>query len=144
MASEQEGGAHVAIYDHRIDHRRVVRSGGLWKHGQSGTARSPLVPVNRRADDRDLKVGVLLESPWNDVYVYDVRLQSYTEMVDALSSDDLLVKLKAAIIMRPIAEEVYFLAQEIGPDFIPGLSDRSCWPRCAASCRTIRWSRFLK
>lgn len=54
-------------------------------------------------------------------------------MVDALSSDDLLVKLKAAIIMRPIAEEVYFLAQEIGPDFYP----RVVRPELLAAVRSV-------
>lgn len=62
-----------------------------------------------------------------------MRLQSYTELVDALSSDDLLVKLKAAIIMRPIAEEVYFLAQEIGPDFYP----RVVRPELLAAVRSV-------
>lgn len=42
--------------------------------------------------------------------MYDVKWQSYTETVDALSSDDLLVQLKTAIVMRPIPDEVYFLA----------------------------------
>ena len=67
------------------------------------------------------------------MYAYDVRLQSYTELVDALSADDLLVKLKAAIIMRPIADEVYFLAQEIGPDFYP----RVVRPELLAAVRSV-------
>ncbi len=37
--------------------------------------------------------------------------------MDALSGDDLQVLIKAAIVMRPIPEEVYFLAHEVGPDF---------------------------
>jgi regulator of protease activity HflC (stomatin/prohibitin superfamily) len=48
------------------------------------------------------------------VFAYDVRLQSFTEKVDALTADDLSVTLHAAITMRPISEEVYFLAQEVG------------------------------
>ena len=35
--------------------------------------------------------GFYWRAPWNDVYVYDVRWQSYTENVDALSADDLQV-----------------------------------------------------
>jgi CheY-like chemotaxis protein len=54
-------------------------------------------------------------------------------MVDALSSDDLLVKLKAAIIRRPIPEEVYFLAQEIRPDFYP----RVVKPELLAAVRSV-------
>jgi regulator of protease activity HflC (stomatin/prohibitin superfamily) len=61
-----------------------------------------------------LKDGYYWHAPWNDVFAYDVRLQSFTEKVDALTADDLSVTLHAAITMRPIAEEVYFLAQEVG------------------------------
>jgi hypothetical protein len=90
-------------------------------------------PLTEGLTTETLKSGFYWRAPWNDVYVYDVRLQSYAEMVDALSSDDLLVKLKAAIIMRPIAEEVYFLAQEIGPDFYP----RVVRPELLAAVRSV-------
>lgn len=90
-------------------------------------------PLTEGLTTETLKSGFYWRAPWNDIYVYDVRLQSYTEMVDALSSDDLLVKLKAAIIMRPIAEEVYFLAQEIGSDFYP----RVVRPELLAAVRSV-------
>jgi len=90
-------------------------------------------PLTEGLTTETLKSGFYWRAPWNDIYVYDVRLQSYTETVDALSSDDLLVKLKAAIIMRPIAEEVYFLAQEIGPDFYP----RVVRPELLAAVRSV-------
>ena len=80
-----------------------------------------------------LKSGFYWRAPWNDVFLYDVRWQSYAESVDALSSDDLLVKLRAAIIMRPLPEEVYFLAQEIGPDFYP----RVVKPELLAAVRSV-------
>jgi len=80
-----------------------------------------------------LKSGFYWRAPWNDVFVYDIRWQSYAESVDALSSDDLLVKLRAAIIMRPLPEEVYFLAQEIGPDFYP----RVVKPELLAAVRSV-------
>jgi regulator of protease activity HflC (stomatin/prohibitin superfamily) len=80
-----------------------------------------------------LKSGFYWRAPWNDVFLYDIRWQSYSESVDALSSDDLLVKLRAAIIMRPIPEEVYFLAQEIGQDFYP----RVVRPELLAAVRSV-------
>jgi regulator of protease activity HflC (stomatin/prohibitin superfamily) len=80
-----------------------------------------------------LKSGFYWRAPWNDVFLYDIRWQSYAESVDALSSDDLLVKLRAAIIMRPLPEEVYFLAQEIGPDFYP----RVVKPELLAAVRSV-------
>ena len=80
-----------------------------------------------------LKSGFYWRAPWNDVFLYDIRWQSYAESVDALSSDDLLVKLRAAIIMRPQPEEVYFLAQEIGSDFYP----RVVKPELLAAVRSV-------
>ena len=90
-------------------------------------------PLTEGLTTETLKSGFYWRAPWNDIYVYDIRLQSYTETVDALSSDDLLVKLRAAIIMRPIAEEVYFLAQEIGSDFYP----RVVKPELLAAVRSV-------
>jgi len=64
-----------------------------------------------------LKEGFYWRAPWNDVFVYDTRWKSFKEKVDALTADDLPVTVYAAITMRPIPDEVYFLAQEVGPDW---------------------------
>jgi regulator of protease activity HflC (stomatin/prohibitin superfamily) len=90
-------------------------------------------PFTEGLTNETLKSGFYWRAPWNDVFLYDVRWQSYTESVDALSADDLLVKLRAAIIMRPQPEEVYFLAQEIGPDFYP----RVVKPELLAAVRSV-------
>lgn len=74
-------------------------------------------PLTEGLSSQPLKNGFYWRAPWNDVYVYDVRWQSYTETVDALSADDLQVNIKAVVILRPIAEEIHFLAQEVGSDF---------------------------
>lgn len=71
-------------------------------------------PLSGGLEKESLKDGFYWKAPWNDVFVYDVRYQSFTEKVDALTADDLSVTLHAAITMSPIAEEVYFLAQEVG------------------------------
>jgi prohibitin 1 len=74
-------------------------------------------PLTEGLSSEPLKNGFYWRAPWNDVYVYDVRWQSYTENVDALSADDLQVLIKSVIILRPIADEIHFLAQEVGADF---------------------------
>jgi len=48
-----------------------------------------------------------------------VQWRSYTETVEALSSDGLPVTIKTIILMRPTPEELTLLAQNIGPDFYP-------------------------
>ena len=90
-------------------------------------------PLTEGLTTDTLKTGFYWRAPWNNIFVYDVRWQRYTETVDALSSDDLLVQLKTAIIMRPIPEEVYSLALEIGPDFYP----RIVKPELLAAVRSI-------
>ncbi|MEW6246254.1 MAG: prohibitin family protein [Nitrospirota bacterium] len=74
-------------------------------------------PFSEGLSPEPLKDGFYWRAPWNSIYLYDIRWQSYTEHIDALSADDLQVLIKAAIIIRPIPEEVYFLAHEVGTDF---------------------------
>jgi len=90
-------------------------------------------PFTEGLSTEPLRDGFYWRAVWNSIYVYDVRWQSYTETVDALSSDDLLVQLKTAIIMRPLPQEVYFLAHEIGTDFYP----RVVKPELLAAVRSV-------
>jgi|SRR5215467_6933498 len=90
-------------------------------------------PFSEGLSTEPLKDGFYWRAPWNDVYLYDVRWQSFTEAVDALSADDLQVLVKAAIILRPIPEEVYFLAHEVGSDFYP----RIVKPEFLAAVRSV-------
>jgi len=90
-------------------------------------------PFSEGLSTEPLKDGFYWRAPWNDVYLYDVRWQSFTEGIDALSADDLQVIVKAAIILRPIPEEVYFLAHEVGPDFYP----RIVKPEFLAAVRSV-------
>lgn len=90
-------------------------------------------PFTEGLSTEPLRDGFYWRAVWNSIYVYDVRWQSYTESVDALSSDDLLVQLKTAIVMRPLPREVYFLAHEIGTDFYP----RVVKPELLAAVRSV-------
>jgi regulator of protease activity HflC (stomatin/prohibitin superfamily) len=90
-------------------------------------------PFTEGLSSQPLKNGFYWRAPWNDVYVYDVKWQSYTENVDALSADDLQVMIKAVVILRPIAEEIHFLAQEVGPDWY----SRIVRPEFMAAVRSV-------
>lgn len=74
-------------------------------------------PLTSGLTKEPLKEGIYWRAPWNDVFVYDTRWKSFKEKVDALTADDLTVTVYAAITMRPTPDEVYFLAQEVGPDW---------------------------
>lgn len=90
-------------------------------------------PFSEGLSTEPLKDGFYWRAPWNNVYLYDVRWQSFTENIDALSADDLQVLVKAAIILRPVPEEVYFLAHEVGTDFYP----RIVKPEFLAAVRSV-------
>ncbi len=90
-------------------------------------------PFSEGLSTQPLKDGYYWRAPWNDVYLYDIRWQSFTEDIDALSADDLQVLIKAAIILRPIPEELYFLNQEVGPDYYP----RIVKPQFMATVRSV-------
>lgn len=74
-------------------------------------------PYTVGLDKDPLSAGFHFKAPWNKVFVYNVKWQSFTEKVDALSADDLPVSLQAALTLRPLAEEVYLLAEEVGPNW---------------------------
>jgi len=74
-------------------------------------------PLSAGLMKEPLREGFYWKAPWNDIFVYDTRWKSFKEKVDALTADDLPVTVYAAITMRPIPDEIYFLAQEVGPDW---------------------------
>jgi len=90
-------------------------------------------PFSEGLSTQPLKDGYYWRAPWNDVYRYDIRWQSFTEDIDALSADDLQVLIKAAIILRPVPEELYFLNQEVGADYYP----RIVKPQFMATVRSV-------
>ena len=122
---------------HRIMTRLVLV--GLLLTTACGTAIQPgqrglsWRPLSQGLSRETLKDGFYWQAPWNSIYYYDVRWQSFTEDIDALSADDLQVRIKAAIILRPIQEELYLLAQDAGPDFYP----RIVKPQFMATVRSV-------
>jgi regulator of protease activity HflC (stomatin/prohibitin superfamily) len=55
--------------------------------------------------------------PWSDVVLYDTRWKTESENVDILSLDDLHMEVEVALRLRPKIGELYFLHQEIGPNY---------------------------
>jgi regulator of protease activity HflC (stomatin/prohibitin superfamily) len=82
--------------------------GVLWKRFGGGTVLDPRKLKNE---------GFNLILPWNEVFLYDLRLQSFTESYNAISSDG--VSLTATIIVRfrLQRDSVPVLHQAIGPNY---------------------------
>src|ERR1044071_7810295 len=66
-------------------------------------------PLTSGLTKEPLKEGFYWRAPWNDVFVYDTKWKTFKEKVDVLTADDLPVTVYAALTMRPIPEEIYFL-----------------------------------
>ncbi len=71
-------------------------------------------PLTEGLSTEPRKEGSYFLAPWNTMVMFDVRWQSFTEKIDALTADDLPVSVHGAITIRPIGGEIYFLAQEVG------------------------------
>jgi regulator of protease activity HflC (stomatin/prohibitin superfamily) len=98
----------VVLYPHMVVTVPSGEVGVLWKRFGGGTVLDP----------RKLKgEGFNLILPWNRVFLYDLRLQSFTEPYNAISSDG--VSLTATIIVRFRLQRdaVPVLHQAIGPNY---------------------------
>src|ERR1700750_1812628 len=103
----------VVLYPHMVITVPSGQVGVLWKRFGGGTV----------LDARKLKnEGFNLILPWNRVFLYDLRLQSFTEHYNAISSDG--VSLTATVIFRFRLQRdaVPVLHQAIGPNYVQVLA----------------------
>jgi regulator of protease activity HflC (stomatin/prohibitin superfamily) len=103
----------VVLYPHMVITVPSGQVGVLWKRFGGGTV----------LDARKLKnEGFNLILPWNRVFLYDLRLQSFTEGYNAISSDG--VSLTATVIFRFRLQRdaVPVLHQAIGPNYVQVLA----------------------
>src|SRR6201987_318203 len=98
----------IVLYPHMVVTVPSGDVGVLWKRFGGGTVLDP-----RRLKNE----GFNLILPWNQVFLYDLRLQSFTESYNAISSDG--VSLTATIIVRFRLQRdaVPVLHQAIGPNY---------------------------
>ncbi len=61
--------------------------------------------------------GLKVKLPWNRMYIYDVRIQSGSYTVRALSREGMAVDADIVVLFRPKPEELALLHQEIGTDY---------------------------
>src|SRR5215203_5430018 len=102
---------------------RVVKTvpsgqiGVLWKRFESGTVLDP-----RKLKDEGLR----LILPWDRLFLYDLRIKSFTESYSAISKDGVNMLASLNIRYRLKRETVPTLHQVIGPDYLklvgPGIA----------------------
>ena len=86
--------------------------GVLWKRFGGGTVLDPRKLKNE---------GMRITLPWNQVFLYDLRLQSVTETYNAISRDGISLTASINIRFRLKRDAVPQLHQSIGPNYIDTL-----------------------
>jgi len=100
--------AAVALYPHVAVTVPSGHVGVLWKRFAGGTVLDP-----RRLRDE----GLHLIWPWDRLFLYDLRLQSFTESYNAISSDGVSLTASVVVRFRLQRDAVPVLHQAIGPNY---------------------------
>jgi len=98
----------VVLYPHMVITVPSGDVGVLWKRFGGGTVLDP-----RRLKNE----GFNLILPWNEVFLYDLRLQSFTESYNAISSDGVSLTAAVNVRFRLQRDAVPVLHQAIGPNY---------------------------
>ena len=69
-------------------------------------------------DNPPLREGLHLKWPWDEVTIYDLRLQNSTQSHDLVTRDGLQIDTELTIRFRPCYGSLAQLHQEIGPDYL--------------------------
>ena len=99
----------VVLYPHMVVTVPSGYVGVLWKRFGGGTVLDP-----RRLKNE----GFNLILPWNRVFRYDLRLQSFTESYNAISSDGVSLTATVIVRFRLQRDSVPVVHQAVGPDYV--------------------------
>jgi regulator of protease activity HflC (stomatin/prohibitin superfamily) len=103
----------VVLYPHMVVTVPSGEVGVLWKRFGGGTVLDPRKLKNE---------GFNLILPWNRVFLYDLRLQSFTESYNAISSDGVSLTASVIVRFRLQRDAVPVLHQAIGPNYVQVLA----------------------
>jgi regulator of protease activity HflC (stomatin/prohibitin superfamily) len=103
----------VVLYPHMVITVPSGQVGVLWKRFGGGTVLDPRKLKNE---------GFNLILPWNRVFLYDLRLQSFTERYNAISSDGVSLTATVVVRFRLQRDAVPVLHQAIGPNYVQVLA----------------------
>ena len=62
--------------------------------------------------------GFHIVAPWNDMFVYDVKIQETFEKMEVLSKNGLSIKIDLSFRYNPVEEKIGYLHDEIGRDYL--------------------------
>jgi regulator of protease activity HflC (stomatin/prohibitin superfamily) len=99
----------VVLFPHMVVTVPSGQVGVLWRRFGNGTVLDP-----RQLRNEGLR-GLL---PWNELYIYDLRLQSFTQNYNAISSDGVSLDATMNVRFRLQRDAIPVLHQAIGPNYI--------------------------
>jgi len=111
------------LYPHVVVTVPSGEVGVLWKRFGGGTVLDP-----RQLKDE----GIHFLLPWNELFLYDLRIQSLTETYNAISSDGVSLTATINIRFRLKRDAIPTLHQVIGPNYIKLLG-----PEIASQMREV-------
>jgi regulator of protease activity HflC (stomatin/prohibitin superfamily) len=99
----------VVLYPHVVVTVPSGQVGVLWKRFGGGTMLDP-----RRLKDESLH----LIWPWDELFLFDLRLQSITETYSAISSDGVSLSATMNVRFRLSRDAIPVLHQAVGPNYV--------------------------
>ncbi len=83
--------------------------------------------------DKVYTQGFHVIAPWNDMIVYDLRIQEAFEKMSVLSKNGLTIAVELSYRYAPIGEKIGYLHDEIGPGYL----DRIIMPEIRSATREV-------
>ena len=77
--------------------------------------------------------GFHIKWPWDNVYIYDVKIREAVSAMEVLSKNGLTIKAELSYRYKPVDEEIGYLHDEIGPDY----HDRIIVPEIRSATREV-------
>ncbi|MCH8555217.1 MAG: prohibitin family protein [Schleiferiaceae bacterium] len=65
--------------------------------------------------DKVFGQGFYIKAPWNEIFVYDVRIKEGTTNLEVLSRNGLTIKMEVSYWYKPLNDKIGYLHDEIGP-----------------------------
>ena len=125
----------VVLYPHMVVTVPSGHVGVLWKRFGGGTVLDP-----RQLRDE----GLHLIWPWDELFLYDLRLQSVTETYNAISRDGVSLTATINIRFRLKRDAIPVLHQAIGPNYVQVLARPESAAGCARSLPNTPPSRSIR
>ena len=68
--------------------------------------------------------GFHIIAPWNDMHVYNVKIQETFEKMEVLSKNGLSIKIDLSFRYNPVPNEIGYLHDNIGKDYLESIASR--------------------